>query len=198
MSSIRLFSTICLLSGIMFGLTSCGGGSSSDSNGNPGDIRHRIFVTSTTYDGGRGGLVGADITCTNVAASAGITGSYRAILSSSTEGANTRLVISGEVYKVTAGGEVTVATSSTNFWNLDLLSPINMDEDRNLVTMAEPWTGTLPGGGSDFTRTCADWTDGTITPNGTTGDTDVVTSALWVNANGYNCNYFRPLYCLEE
>lgn len=88
MQHVQTWVNMALLVSLLTGLTACGGSSDSDSDSNNAD-RHRIFVTSTTYTGNLGGVVGADIVCTNVATGAGIPGSYKAVLSSSTEDAFT-------------------------------------------------------------------------------------------------------------
>lgn len=191
----RLFTVPCVLAA----LVGCGGGDDGNNNGAADNDRQRMFVTSTSYDGDLGGLAGADATCTSVANNAGISGDYQAILSSSTEDANARILIGGEVYMAGAGGEVVVATSSNNFWNATLLNPINIDENGDtLPLMGEPWTGSNPGGGnSGIALTCQDWTDnGAVL--GSTGDTSTTNSAVWINANGFVCNSVRQLYCIED
>lgn len=184
-----IMSVLIMLSGA---IVTCHTGSNSN------DFRHRIFVTSTTFNGNLGGLDGADIICTNVAADTGISGSYRAILSSSTDNAITRLNLSGEVYKKSTHSVIRVARSGTAFWNNDLQNTINVDENKATLTgMEGPWTGTNPGGGASLS-TCMDWTDGTAGSFGTTGDTSTTQSAIWISANSFPCSEMRPLYCVEE
>ena len=199
MSRFPYYSKILILFGITMVLSSCGG-SGSGSGDDDSNISHRIFVTSSTYNGNLGGLIGADIICTTVAGFGGISGSYRAVMSSSTESANTRLDIDGAVYMKTAAGNVTVATSGDRFWNNDLANPINVDENEaTLGAMQGPWTGTNPSGGtSGIGLTCTDWSIGNNSVLGSTGDTSTTASALWVNANGFTCEEMRPLYCIEE
>lgn len=199
MKHIQACTYIIMATALTGWLAACGGGGSSSSGGSA-EIRHRIFVTGSTYNGNFGGLVEADIVCTNVAAGAGISGSYKAVLSSSSEAANTRLVINGAVYMKSAGSETAVATSGATFWNNMLSNPINVDENETvLLTMQGPWTGTNPGGGtSGIGLTCTDWSVGNNSVLGSTGDTSTTNSALWVNANGFTCDEMRPLYCIEE
>ncbi len=45
---------------------------------------NRIFISSTTHDGGFGGLAGADTICSQVAISGGLSGTFRAVLSYAT------------------------------------------------------------------------------------------------------------------
>lgn len=121
-------SSCFLLVAILASLNACGGSSSED---NAQEIRHRIFVTSTTYDGDLGGLDGADSICTSVANAAGISGSYKAIISGIIEGANFRIPITGEIYMVGLTGEIKVAGPGRSLWDEHLQNPINIDENGN-------------------------------------------------------------------
>lgn len=192
-----------VLTGLSIFLASCGGGGGGSGGGSDDDpqIRHRIFVTSTGYNGNLGGLIGADIICTNDAAAAGISGSYRAILSSLTVPANTRLTISGEVYMKSGTGDVVVFPAGADFWNSAPQTFINIDENENLTNLAiseEPWTGTDPIGGIAAATTCGEWLNGTAGAMGVTGNTHDMTASNWVNDNGWFCDDLRRLYCIEE
>ena len=125
---------------------------------------------------------------------------YRAVMSSSTESAFSRLDIDGAVYMMAAAGRIDVASSGDRFWNINLESPINVDQNgATLAAMQGPWTGTNPSGGSSgIALTCTDWTVGNNTVAGSTGDTSTIFSSQWVNANGFTCDEMRPLYCIEE
>lgn len=199
MTSYRHYRIISILIGLSIFLAACGGGGSgTDSSG---QTRHRIFVTSTAYNGNLGGLIGADMKCTNDATAAGIAGSYRAILSGLTEPANTRLTISGEVFMKSGPGDVTVFAAGADFWNSAPQTPINIDENENvtnLLVSEEPWTGTDPVGGIAAATTCNDWTNASFGIMGVTGNTHNMTASNWVNDNGWFCDDLRRLYCIEE
>jgi len=193
--------TALLVIGFMLASCGGGGGGGGSSPDNSGPIRHRIFVSSMGSDGNLGGLVGADIFCTTAAANAGIAGSYRAIMSSLTEPANTRLTISGEVYMKSGGGDVTVFAAGADFWNSAPQTAINIDENEmvtNLLVSEEPWTGTDPIGGIAAATTCSDWTTASNLVTGVTGNTHDTSASNWVNDNGWTCDDLRRLYCIEE
>ena len=174
-------------------ILSCGNGSSDDNS----EVRHRVFITSNTYSGDLGGLDGADSICTAAANTAGIPGSYKAIISGVIEGANSRIEIRGEIYLVEAGVEVLVADNADDFWRNDLEVPINVNENgARLSSRVEPWTGTSTGGFSTG-DTCLDWKTSTAF-SATTGDSSENRAALWLSFTSYVCSTQHPLYCIEE
>src|SRR5262245_41660475 len=81
-------------------------GVSSDPTDQPRPVtgNKRMFVTSTTYQGGNlGGLAGADAKCADRAAAAGLTGAYKAWLSDSHKSAASRLTHSVGSYSLIDG-----------------------------------------------------------------------------------------------
>ena len=167
-----------------------------------------IFVTSQRYPAdlrtagsGADGLEGADNLCQLAAQSVGLTGTFRAWLSSSTEGALGR--ISGDGPWVGMDGTLL-------FPNRASLSTVPMDgisfDERGEQPdpFYEAWTGTGVGGaikpaGERDSVTCLDWTS--------TVDSEQVCGHLGLlqrsddDWTDYQCGYCSPfsrhLYCLE-
>src|SRR5262249_25298259 len=121
------------------------------------DAFKRVFVTSTTYDGNLGGLAGADAKCAARAAAAGLSGTYKAWLSSSTTSAASRLTHATVPYKRTDG--VTVANNWTDLTDGALAVQISHDEFGHEVDAAGfVWTGTANDGSNLGGPPCCDWT----------------------------------------
>ena len=126
------------------------------------DAFKRVFVTSTTYDGNPGGLAGADAICAARAAAAGLSGTYKAWLSSSTTSAASRLTHATVPYKRTDG--VTIANNWTDLTDGAIAEPITHDEfGHEISSYGVVWTGTASdgsslGGGFGSNDFCSDWT----------------------------------------
>jgi len=146
------------------------------------DAFKRVFVTSTIYDGNLGGLAGADAKCAARAAAAGLSGTYKAWLSSSTTSAASRLTHATVPYKRTDG--VTIANNWTDLTDGAIAEPISRDEFGHVLSSAgSVWTGTADDGSSkgsfgtnDF---CCDWTCNVSTRSAVVGFTSPDLSGPW-------------------
>src|SRR5690606_1273312 len=79
--------------------------------------KHIVFVTSSQYKGNLGGVDGADAICTSVANGAGLTGTYKAILSTMTVDARDRIAVGATVYNTL---NQIVADDGADFWDTTL------------------------------------------------------------------------------
>jgi hypothetical protein len=157
-----------------------------------------VFVTSMAYPSSLGGLDGADALCRGLASAAGLAGTFRAILSDSSEDARDRLFIPAEVIDTT--GRV-VAGSAAELWGGSIRVRIDRDERGMAVTTSILWTGTDADGVADRDPTagfCGDWTG--ATGGVEAGRTDA-TDARWVSIYGaggssHACTNMSRLYCL--
>lgn len=178
-------------------LTACGVNDSKDQQDGISNSDHRIFVTSISFNGALGGLVGADAECAQAAANVGLKKSYKAILSSSTEDAEIRLNITGGVYLFTdSSTRVLVATSGIDLWGTNienLKNSINRDESYLLVN-EKVWSGTSSEGGHMVTDSCSDWSS-TI-GNGFYGSSNL-TSSEWIEDSPETCSNFNRIYCIS-
>jgi len=107
--------------------------------------KHTIFVTSESYRGNLGGLSGADSKCQTQAENAGLTGTWKAILSDRRNHAKDRIEINGWIYNTRNN---IVAFSEADFWDGALYSPVLYTEDGETTpsySFYGVWTG------SDFT-----------------------------------------------
>lgn len=192
--------------------------------GSGGDSKS-IFVSSTTHTGNLGGLGGADMICNNLAASAGLTGVYRAWLSSSLpfdDPAST--FVQASVPYVLPNG-VVVATDWADLTDGRLLAPISVDENGQEVLpnvqftlVSNPvWTNTdhsgtrvsdvnVPGMAS---FTCFDFTSDAphpffFEPNNSGIGTRISVTQSWTNYGSVpinlqlKCELTAHLYCVQQ
>ncbi len=171
----------------------------------------RVFVTAELYTGNLGGLAGADAKCQAAATGAGLSGTYKAWLSSTTESAGARLTHHTGAYVLTTG--TVVANSWTDLTDNNLISGINRTQTGALSTATAgfmcglrsvTWTGTYANGnaaGAQFL--CSNWTTTTGDSGGGSwwGNADA-TSTNWSWACYYGgtsaCAQQAALYCLEQ
>ena len=166
------------------------------------------FVTSSTIRGDQiGGLSGGDTICQSEAASAGLSGTFRAWLSESQESASpdspsTTFLQSPVPYITTRG--LVVADDWTDLTDGTLDNPIDHDPNGEKVG-GGVWTGTNTDGSSALvaTETCNEWMVG-----GTLGVFGQSSTALpgqqigspWtrVPGSGAGCGTSLRLYCFEQ
>lgn len=155
----------------------------------------RVFRTSRTYGGaqisGQGGGVGArggDFICAQVAADAGLSGTFRAWLSDSTQSAAQRITAPGPYYDVTR-------TKLLFTGNPTAGAPLASIPDQTgaLGTPTTVWTGTGPTGNA--LAHCGGW-DLAGRVAGTVGRADL--PAFWTNSGTSLCANARHIYCFEQ
>lgn len=167
-----------------------------------GTCAHRIFATSDKRDGKIGGLSGADQECNQLASRAGLQGNWKALLSTPSTSAASRLTIDAAVVRVDG---TKVADGASTFWQEDHQAPIEIDEEGNAVT-GRVWTGTNPDGTSDGTNDadsgqfCRSWTNAAPVRLGESGDSTADSGGRWVlepGSSGSQCSEMHRLYCLD-
>jgi hypothetical protein len=171
----------------------------SISNGACGPNPNVMFVTTGTQTGSLGGLSGADAICQSDAKAAGLSGTFVAYLSTSTQNASARLV--------TAGGGASrgwvrtdgmpIADTAANLAAGTLWYPPSLDQTGAAVTTSAPevWTGSLYTGVAVSGETCSDWTSTTSTGN--TGSPWAGYYAFQDWWSGQPCSGSYRLYCLQ-
>lgn len=183
-------------------LCSCGGEVTSSTTDGVDEGDHRIFLTSVKYNGNLGGITGADSKCSDLATSAGLTKTYKALLSDSSSDVVNRLSISGNTYvfsdsvnknKVVSLGSDLWLTSST-----ELLNVIDRDEKYNLISSEKSWSGTDSDGIVAISNDhCNDWTSNISTQQGQVGVIGSKTDT-WVEGTAENCNQYFRLICISQ
>jgi hypothetical protein len=156
----------------------------------------RVFVTSSSYNGNLGGLVGADAKCQQAAAAAGLGGTFRAWLSDNTTSASARLTHSTLPYVLMSG--VQIADDWTDLTDGTLDNRIGVDEYGASVGNWEVWTGTHSDGSAYNGQNCSAWSDDSHTaPWGAVGLAGQSSSG-WTDAYLQFCDNVVKLYCFEQ
>jgi hypothetical protein len=154
------------------------------------------FVTSTVYDGNLGGRTGADDKCQVRATDAGIGGgSWKALLSTSSENAVNLISINGQVRL--RSGEI-VVNNSSQLWGptSQFAGLFYRDEFGNMVpTNSSIWTGTENTGGLKTSTNCNNWTMNSSF-SGTVGNSN--SDVLHFNSSTPLCNNFARLICIQQ
>jgi cysteine-rich repeat protein len=160
-------------------------------------IWRTVFVTTTRYSGGLGGLSGADAICNERATIANLDGEYKAWLSDSNTSVSDRFTHHGQFKKV--DGTI-IATSWDDLTDGTILATINTSEyGGSGTTYPYVWTGTL-GNGSNFPTyyTCNDWTTSASNIHGVVGNINNTNTGWTTYTAGYYCNNLFRLYCFEQ
>jgi len=189
-------------------------GVSSDPTDQPRPVtgNKRMFVTSTTYQGGNlGGLAGADAKCADRAAAAGLAGAYKAWLSDSHKSAASRLTHSVGSYSLIDG--TVVAASWDDLVATNLQHAVDHDEFGHAYAgtitcqvvggFLPAWTETATDGSKFPSQgdSCGDWSEfqhgstvGAAVAGNIQASGSYWTEELCVPA----CVEHASLYCLEQ
>lgn len=154
-----------------------------------------VFVTSATYNGAMGGLVGADQACNNLAKSAGLSGAFKAWLSDSSTDARDR-VTGGPWFTVQND---LVACDTAELTTTGVRHPINLTESSGASPMELVWTGTRYDGTADAIvdhDICSDWTSAVDSPEALVGRSDL-TGKLFTMTQSAFCSHALPIYCFQ-
>jgi hypothetical protein len=158
----------------------------------------QVFVSSTSSLGDLGGLAGADASCQQLAASAGLGGSWVAWLSDAATDAIDRL--HGDGPFVTVGTGAVVAIDRADLTSGILRSRIDRTETGALGN-SSVWTGTdIDGTRADSGNFCDAWTNATSSFFGQTGSSQR-TNASWTEANQVFCDSDtipKGLFCFQQ
>lgn len=152
----------------------------------------RVFVTNSSYNGDLGGLSGADVKCQTHANNAGLAGTYRAWLSTSSVDAKNR--VTDATYALVDG--TVIANNINELTNGSLNHRINMTAlGQRYVTTQNVWTGTQASGLRIANQHCNNW-NSVSGYSGRTGRTNQL-NQNWTESSIFGCGNARKLYCFE-
>jgi hypothetical protein len=183
------------------GAAPLGGAGGSPSTGGAGaggetPLMKHVFVTSATFDGNLGGLVGGDLECQMLADAEGLGGTWMAWLSeTSSTSPSTRFTQSAEPYVLVGGEQIAADWAALVDGSIDV--PINRDETGAEVSAATPdvWTCTLTSGAATGAPCCDNWTSvAKISPVGLHAAVD----NKWTIIGAQECSVRAHLYCFEQ
>lgn len=163
-----------------------GGGSNSNT----------VFATSTLQNGNLGGVSGADAICAARASAAGLSGTFKAWISTTSYSDDPIVTFmqSAVPYKLVDG--TTVASDWSDLIDGTLSNAINLDESGNAAT-GYAWTfvgSNAQSGGSD---NCSSWTDSSGASDGEIGSV-TATNSTWTASFGDLCSETYRLYCFQQ
>ena len=190
----------------------CDDGNNTDADGCSADCLHperRVFVSSTTLEGDlqQGidnpqkltGLALADARCQALATKAGLSGTFKAWLSTTTDSPATRFDtrFTG-LYRLSGPGNPIVANGWSALTTQPLLHPIDADENGAPASGEIVWTNTLPDGTPASNLHCNNWSSSKAVDTTTVGDSSQ-TDTTWTNvAAAQLCAVANRLYCFED
>ena len=163
------------------------------------NLAKRVFLTSTSYNGNFGGLVGADYQCNRRAISAGLSGHYAAWLSTSVQSVAGSFTQSAVPYVLVNG--TVIANSDFDLTTTNFpLHAINVTELGTISSATAVWTGTSDNGvlwDTNAPNHCNEWTSAGSALYAPIGNPQM-TTAGWSFAGGQYCSEPAPLYCFEQ
>jgi hypothetical protein len=154
----------------------------------------KVFLSSIAYDGNLGGLAGADAKCQALATAAGLTGTFKAWLSSSFVAAKDRVTGSGPWVRVDG---VRIADDRADLLDGTLAVPINVNEQGAYVGNELVWTDTQPDGTILPAVSCSDWGNNGAAANGFVGRAASAANH-WTSYASRTCDNLLRLYCFED
>ena len=157
-----------------------------------GTCFQRVFATSTTRAGNFGSASAANAACTSLAMAQGLSGTWRAIVSTSVNDASTA-VTAGLPWFNFAGDALSAGGTGAP-WGQVLAAPVRYTERLSDVTggVESVWTGTATTGAASAS-TCGDWAGSGL---GTYGSATATTA--WLSAATDVCSARYRLYCVEQ
>jgi uncharacterized protein YegP (UPF0339 family) len=196
--SFRLCAQNSDLSSTSTGITQTITTSSSGTITNLGS-RQVLFSTAGTYSGSFGGLYFGDFLCQRDADAAGLSGTWKAVLSDDTTSALSRISIPGAVYNnrpFASGGYQQIANDSPSFWSSVIPYTTNYNASGGTPGSTVDWTGTNTNGSIVSGFTCSSWTTAS---SGVRGQYGVNNTTGNIISNGNTpCNGFFSLACINQ
>lgn len=163
----------------------------------PASGAHTGFVTMSVFQGGLGGLIGADAKCNYDAALGGLSGSYKALISTSAVDANSRIVTS---FPILRRDGVKIADDSADMWDGSLDNGFSKDVIGRSLSDVRPWTGSTNLGVHEAGKSCTDWTVSAGGGANMTAQGYATSNTYYWFGDVYSspCNNYYPLYCISE
>lgn len=162
---------------------------------------YKVFVTSTTYNGGFGGREISDFVCNQRANAAGLTGYYKSWIGTQSSYPDPE-VGPKDVFDISYSYpfEKTDGTKIANNWSEltdsgGIESAIDRDEFGNTISgTTHVWTSVYTGG-SGYSADCSGWKS--TSGSGYYGVTNL-TDISWMRVNTDTCATLNRLYCVEQ
>ncbi len=157
-----------------------------------------VFVSSIAYSGNLGGVDGANGICNQLAQDGGLTGSYKAWISTVDSSPATTFNRSKGPYVLV--GQAVVASDWNDLTDSVLSHAIHITEKgTNLYGTA--WTNTHPDGSAiidSLTGTCNNFTSAAVSDQAVIGTIAQSYSSEWTRHVVQSCQALSHIYCIEQ
>lgn len=173
------------------GGSGAGGAGGSGGAGSEGPFNY-AFVTSTTHTGNLGGLSGADEICNQLAADAGLPGTYVAWLSDSSTNAIDRLGNANGWLRT--DGRIFARSREALANPKQIVHPLILDENQEPVD-SYVFTGTEKDG-TRSENSCSDWTSEASDEGAVMVGKTAYVGDQWTGPLTVWCSMAHPIYCL--
>jgi hypothetical protein len=156
-----------------------------------------VFVSSETSNGDLGGIAGADAKCQQLAEQAGLTGTFKAWLSTNPDDDPESRFTGATGYALVDG--TMIATSWEDLTDGDILAPIDVTETGVRGISNYVWTNVSATGESTDSDDCNAWTDGTWDNYGEFGYS-ARSDSIWTErfVLPVKCGRWHHLYCFQD
>jgi hypothetical protein len=139
-----------------------------------------------------GGQSGADADCASIATGAGLSGTFKAWLSTSTLNAKDKL---GTARGFVRTDGQPFADQVSDIVAGKILHALDRDENGAMDVSGDAWTGTTKTG-TIAAQTCSDWTSNSHSVEGEEGIPECG-PLLWTDTGAFFCDDTFPLYCFD-
>lgn len=175
----------------------------------------RVFISSATFFPDFGGTNQADTACQNMATAAGLPGTYRAWVSTTSSPVNARFTQSTDPYVMVDG--TMIASNWADLTDGTIAHGIDRTEAGNVLpstgitnchgspTCAQTYTGTNPDGSAYANDDqCLNWTTRIFDAGGgnlntfSGGDSTYAGREWTIRASGFRCDYQARIYCFQQ
>ncbi|MBL8975789.1 MAG: DUF4215 domain-containing protein [Myxococcales bacterium] len=161
-------------------------------------VHRKVFVSSGTFPGNLGGLVGADAKCQMLADAKDLAGNYQAWLSDGAMGPGVRFdtAFTG-VYELVDGTRIAHGWMDLSDGALE--HAIDLDETNNAMAVdATVWSNAGIAGSSLGAVHCGNWSSSSGMTAGAYGFSSSVDSKWTNSGDDVPCNSVLRLYCFED
>ncbi|HEY8379365.1 MAG TPA: DUF4215 domain-containing protein [Nannocystis sp.] len=195
---------VCGDGSVHVGVEECDDGNQADGDGCSAKCAHevrRVFVTSTKFPGGFGGVATADLHCQTHAASALLGGTWKAWVTASSDPNSApavRFTHHMGPYVLLDANQTKIADNWDDLVDGTLDAPINVQENGNkAMGDAKVWSNTLTGGNGSVGADCNGWVFSDKNTLGSFGEFSQ-TNMKWTSSGSEGCDKQKRLYCFEQ
>jgi hypothetical protein len=155
----------------------------------------RAFVSASAFTPG-GGRSAADGVCATDASAAGLSGTFQALLATTSQAAATRFSTAGPTWVRLDG--IPIVSTAADLATGTLIAPLNVGADGTTYTTDPVYTGaTNEATTGTADSSCSSWTSASTSLAPETGLASTIEPRHFSGLLNTNCSFSYKLYCLE-